>query len=46
MQDYGRLDLALVYWKQNPIQLKDWRLYADVYRQKAHERTLRNQNSG
>jgi hypothetical protein len=46
MQDYGRLDLGLVYWKQNPIQLKDWRLYADVYRQKAHERTLRNQNSG
>jgi hypothetical protein len=46
MQGYGRLDLALVYWKQNPIQLKDWRLYADVYRQKAHERTLRNQDNG
>ena len=41
-QDYPRLDLALVYWKSHPVTLKDWRLYADIYRQKAHERTKRN----
>lgn len=40
---YPRLDLALMYWKQHPILLKDWRLYADAYRAKAHERTLRRQ---
>lgn len=40
---YPRLDLALMYWKSHPILLKDWRLFADAYRAKAHERTLRRQ---
>lgn len=39
---YERLDKALLYWKSNPICLRDWRMYADVYRAKAHERTIRN----
>ena len=39
---YSRFDMALMYWKSNPITLKDWRLFADAYRQQAHERTLRN----
>ena len=42
LTDYPRLDLALLYWKNNPVTLKDWRLYADIYRQKAHERVERN----
>ena len=43
MQQYGRLDVALLYWKSNPVMLKEWRRHADVYRQQAHERTLRRQ---
>lgn len=42
LQAYPRLDLALIYWKSNPISLRDWRLYADIYRQKAHARAIRN----
>ena len=42
LAQYGRLDQALMYWKGNPITLRDWRFYADIYRQKAHERTIRN----
>jgi hypothetical protein len=42
LQDYPRLDLALLYWKKTPITLAEWRLHADAYRQRAHERTLRN----
>lgn len=42
LQNYGRLDLALVYWKQNPITLKEWRRFADVYRAQAHARVIRN----
>jgi len=36
--DYGRLDLALMYWKTNPITLKDWHLHADLMRQQARDR--------
>lgn len=43
MQQYGRLDVALLYWKSNPVSLKEWRRHADVYRAQAHERTLRRQ---
>lgn len=43
MQQYSRLDVALLYWKSNPIALKEWRRHADVYRAQAHERTLRRQ---
>lgn len=39
---YPRLDLALMYWKQNPITLKEFRRHADVYRERAHSRTIRN----
>lgn len=39
--DYGRLDLALVYWKRTPITLSEWRTHADAYRQRAHERVER-----
>lgn len=42
LQAYSRLDMALMYWKQNPVSLKEWRRHADIYRQKAHERTIRN----
>lgn len=38
LADYGRLDLALMYWKTNPITLKDWHLHADLMRQQARER--------
>lgn len=38
---YQRLDQALMYWKSNPITLKDWRLFADAYRHAAHERMNR-----
>ncbi len=40
--DYPRLDIALIYWKAHPILLREWRTFADIYRQKAHERTKRN----
>ena len=46
LTDYPRLDLALLYWKKNPITLSEWRTHADAYRQRAHERTLRNAGSG
>lgn len=35
---YTRLDMALMYWKSNPIALKDYRLFADAQRQQARER--------
>jgi hypothetical protein len=38
LADYGRLDLALLYWKANPITLKDWHLHADLMRQQARDR--------
>ena len=38
LADYGRLDLALMYWKSNPITLKDWHLHADLLRQQARQR--------
>jgi len=41
--DYPRLDIAMLYWKAHPVTLREFRTFADVYRQKAHERTLRNQ---
>ena len=44
MQHYSRLDLALMYWKQNPITLKEWRRFADVYRAQAHARTIRGRS--
>lgn len=44
MQHYSRLDLALLYWKQYPITLKEWRRFADVYRAQAHARTIRNRS--
>lgn len=42
LTDYPRLDLALLYWKKNPITLSEWRTHADAYRQRAHERVERN----
>lgn len=45
MQQYSRLDVALLYWKSNPVTLKEWRRHADVYRAQAHERTLRRQGN-
>jgi len=45
LTDYPRLDLALMHWKQNQITLKDWRLFADAYRQRAQERMQRHRNS-
>lgn len=39
---YQRFDQALLYWKANPISLKEWRLHADAYRERAHERMNRN----
>lgn len=42
---YGRLDQALMYWKANPVTLKDWRMFADIYRQQAHERALRGRHN-
>lgn len=36
--DYARLDLALFYWKRNPITLNEWRNHADAYRQRAQQR--------
>lgn len=35
---YSRLDQALLYWKTNPITLKDWHLHADLLRQQARDR--------
>lgn len=40
--DFGRMDQALMYWKANPLTLKEWRRHADVYRAQAHARTIRN----
>jgi hypothetical protein len=42
--DYGRIDQALLHWKANPITLKDWRLYADAYRQRAQQRMERHRD--
>lgn len=41
LQDYPRLDTALVYWKKQPVTLSEWRTHADAYRQRAHERVER-----
>lgn len=38
LDHYSRLDLALIHWKANSITLRDWRLYADVYRENARRR--------
>lgn len=40
--DFSRIDLALMYWKSNPITLREWRKFADIYRQRAHDRMKRN----
>ncbi len=42
---YPRLDQALLYWKSNPITLKEFRRHADVYRERAHARTIRNREA-
>lgn len=42
LQQYARLDVALMYWKSNPVSLKEWRRHADIYRAQAHARTIRN----
>ena len=39
---YPTLDSALTYWKRNPISLADWHRFADILRQQAHDRALRN----
>lgn len=44
LADYPRLDLALVHWKQQPITLKEWRLHADIYRRRAHDRMNRHRS--
>lgn len=44
--DYVRLDQALLYWKANPITLKDWHLHADLMRQQARDRMDRLRGSG
>lgn len=44
--DYPRLDLGLLYWKANPVTLKEWRTHADVYRKQAHERMTRRRGEG
>jgi hypothetical protein len=46
LADYGRLDLALLYWKANPITLKDWHLHADLMRQQARERMDKRRGRG
>lgn len=38
LTDYPRIDIALIYWKQQPIHLRDWHLFADILRQDARER--------
>ena len=40
--DYPRLDLALLYWKKQPITLSEWRNHADAYRQRAQERMAKH----
>jgi hypothetical protein len=44
--DYPRLELALGYWKANPIRLSDWHLFADAYREEAQQRMERRRASG
>lgn len=46
VSDYPRLDLALLYWKKNPISLSEWRTHADIYRRQAHERMARHRGEG
>lgn len=41
LSSYPRLDQAMMHWKSNQITLREWRLYADAYRQRAHERMNR-----
>lgn len=38
LADYPRIDQALLYWKANPVTLKDWHLHADLMRQQARDR--------
>lgn len=38
---YPRFEQALMYWKANPISLKEWRIHADAYRQRAQARMER-----
>lgn len=42
---YGRLDQALMHWKHNQILLKDWRVFADAYRQRAQQRMDRHRSA-
>lgn len=46
LHDYPRLDNALGYWKAHPISLRDWRLFADAYREEAQARMNRRRTSG
>lgn len=46
LAEFARLDQALLYWKTNPITLREWRKFADIYRQRAHDRTRRNVENG
>ena len=46
LRDYPRIDSALIYWKANPITLRDWRLFADAYRAEAQARMVRKRTSG
>lgn len=41
---YPRLDSAFAYWKANPITLRDFRLFADIYRQEAQARMARRRS--
>ncbi len=43
---YPRLELALGYWKANPIRLSDWRLFADAYRAEGQQRMARLRATG
>jgi hypothetical protein len=44
LSDYQRLDQAFVHWKAHPLTLKEWRLYADAYRQRAQQRMEKHRN--
>lgn len=39
---YPRLDMALMHWRHNQILLKDWRIHADAYRERAQQRMERH----
>lgn len=44
LHDYPRLDNALAYWKAHPVSLRDWRLFADAYREEAQARMARRRS--